>query len=136
MYRKQFLASILIGGLLVAPASASAREVIVVGQTLYSYVNDNGMPNDTLDKPVTMHVDGRFVASDVTPTIRSGRTLVPLRAAGEALDAEITWDQSTQTATAIKDGSTVRFTLNDPAYTVNGEVRYADVSTTLINWLI
>lgn len=131
--KKKLLAATLICGLLAAPTASFAREVHVDGDTLYSYVNDNGAQNDALDKPVTMHVDGRFIASDVTPTIRSGRTLVPLRAAGEALDAEITWDQGTQTATAVKDGNIVKFHLNDPVYTVNGETRYADVPTMLIN---
>lgn len=131
--KKKLLAVTMICGLLAAPTASFAREVHVDGDTLYSYVNDNGVQNDALDKPVTMHVDGRFVASDVTPTIRSGRTLVPLRAAGEALDAEIIWDQGTQTATAVKDGNVVKFHLNDPVYTVNGETRYADVPTMLIN---
>lgn len=130
---KKILAVALICGLLAAPTASFAREVHVDGDTLYLYVNDNGVQNDELDKPVTMHVDGRFIASDVTPTIRNGRTLVPLRAAGEALDAEITWDQGTQTATAVKDGNIVKFHLNDPVYTVNGETRYADVPTMLIN---
>lgn len=133
MKKKKLLAATLICGLLAAPTASFAREVHVDGDTLYSYVNDNGVQNDALDKPVTMHVDGHFIASDVTPTIRSGRTLVPLRAAGEALDAEITWDQGTQIATAVKDGNIVKFHLNDPVYTVNGETRYADVPTMLIN---
>ena len=135
MKKKKLLAATLICGLLAAPTASFAREVHIDGAPypLYLYVNDNGIQNDALDKPVTMHVDGLFVASDVTPTIRSGRTLVPLRAAGEALDAEITWDQGTQTATAVKDGNVVKFHLNDPIYTVNGETRYADVPTMLIN---
>ena len=133
MKKKKLLAATLICGLLAAPTASFAREVHVDGDTLYLYVNDNGVQNDALDKPVTMHVDGRFIASDVTPTIRSGRTLVPLRAAGEALDAEITWDQGLQTATAVKDGNVVQFHLNDPVYIVNGETRYADVPTMLIN---
>ena len=133
MKKKKLLAATMICGLLAAPTASFAREVHVDGDTLYLYVNDNGVQNDELDKPVTMHVDGRFIASDVTPTIRNGRTLVPLRAAGEALDAEITWDQGTQTATAVKDGNIVKFHLNDPVYTVNGETRYADVPTMLIN---
>ena len=133
MKKKKLLAATLICGLLAAPTASFAREVHVDGDTLYLYVNDNGVQNDALDKPVTMHVDGRFIASDVTPTIRSGRTLVPLRAAGEALDAEINWEQGTQTATAVKDGNIVKFHLNDPVYTVNGETRYADVPTMLIN---
>ena len=131
--KKTMPAVVLLASFLVSSSPAMAREVHVGGETLYTYVDDNGVNNDLLELPVTMHVDGRFIASDVTPTIRSGRTLVPLRAAGEALDAEITWDQTTQSATAVKNGNVVRFTLNNPVYTVNGDIRYADVPTMLIN---
>ena len=133
MKKRHIIAATLVLGLLAVPTTASAREVIVDGEILYLYVNDNGMQNDELDKPVTMHVDGRFIASDVMPTIRSSRTLVPLRAAGEALDAQIIWDQSSQTATATKDGNVVQFLLNSPVYTINGQVHYADVSPILMN---
>lgn len=80
----------MFGGLLIAGHSAEAREIVIDGDILYSFVNDNGTQNDLLNQPVTMHVDGRFIASDVTPTIRNSRTLVPLRATGEALNAELT----------------------------------------------
>lgn len=133
MKKKRLLVATLICGLLAAPAASFAREVQVDGETLYLYVDDNGVPNDALDKPVTMHVDGNFIASDVTPTIRNGRTLVPLRAAGEALNAEVTWEQGTQTATVVKDGNIVQFRLNNPIYTVNGERHYVDIPTVLIN---
>lgn len=74
MKKRHIISATLVLGLLVMPAAATAREVIVDGETLYLYVNDNGVQNDELDKPVTMHVDGRFIASDVMPTIRSSRS--------------------------------------------------------------
>ena len=39
--------------------------------------------------PITVHVDGEFLPMDVAPTVTNGRTLVPLRAAGEAVGATI-----------------------------------------------
>lgn len=37
------------------------------------------------------------VTADVPPQILSGRTLIPVRALAEALDAEVTWEESTRT---------------------------------------
>ena len=49
---------------------------------------------------VDLYVDGGALQTDVPPTILNGRTLVPLRAIFEALDADVTWDNATQTASA------------------------------------
>lgn len=87
---------------------------------------DDPMINE-LGTPVTVHVDGEYLPSDVDPVIENGRTLVPLRAAGEAVGATVTWDQSTRTATVTKDSSTVSFTLGSINYFVNGERRVTDV---------
>jgi hypothetical protein len=56
----------------------------------------------------TILLNGRPMAlpADQRPLILQGRTLVPMRALFEALGATITWDQATQTVTAIK-GETV-----------------------------
>ena len=45
--------------------------------------------------------------TDAAPTIVNGRTLIPLRAIFEAMGAEVSWDQNTNTATAIKANTKV-----------------------------
>jgi len=50
----------------------------------------------TIDNPV-IKVSGQDVTLDVPPQIINGRTLVPLRALAEALQANVTWDGDTQT---------------------------------------
>ncbi|HEX6987842.1 MAG TPA: N-acetylmuramoyl-L-alanine amidase family protein [Bacillota bacterium] len=42
-------------------------------------------------------IDQRAVALDVAPVILGGRTLVPLRFVGEALGAQVAWDDATRT---------------------------------------
>ena len=44
-------------------------------------------------------VDGQTISSDVAPTIMSGRTMVPVRAIGEMLDASVVWSDATRTVT-------------------------------------
>ncbi|HIE13178.1 MAG TPA: hypothetical protein EYP63_07125 [Desulfotomaculum sp.] len=56
-------------------------------------------------------LDGGQLSFDVPPTIEGGRTLVPLRGIFEALGAEVSWDGSTRTVTAVKNGTTVILTI-------------------------
>lgn len=83
--------------------------------------------------PITIHVDGEFLPMDVAPTVTNGRTLVPLRAAGEAVGATIQWDGSTRSAIAIINDKNVRFTLGSKTYTVNGVKHQADVAPVVKN---
>lgn len=46
--------------------------------------------------PIRIYVDGVEMKSDVPPTVVQQRTLVPLRAIGEALGMNVDWDQKKQ----------------------------------------
>ena len=50
----------------------------------------------------TIDVNGNPVAMDTSSVIKDGRTLLPVRAIGEALGAEIGWDQQTETVSINK----------------------------------
>ena len=52
--------------------------------------------------------------------IIKGRTLVPLRALGEALGAEVNWNASERKVTYSLDGGTVEIWINKPQAKVNG----------------
>ncbi|NLI39583.1 MAG: hypothetical protein GX421_00125 [Caldisericales bacterium] len=55
-----------------------------------------------------------------TGVIIKGRTLVPLRALGEALGAEVNWNASERKVTYSLDGGTVEIWINKPQAKVNG----------------
>lgn len=93
---------------------------------------DNGVESNTIFQPITIHVDGSYLNTDTNATIINGRTLVPMRAAGEAVGAEVNWDQATSTATATKDGKTATFTLNSTTYSINGENKATDTAPILV----
>jgi len=49
---------------------------------------------------IRVFLDGHPLSFDAPPIIMNGRTLVPLRAIFEAMNATVNWDASTQTVTA------------------------------------
>jgi len=48
---------------------------------------------------ITVLLNGEAIEFDVPPQIIDNRTMVPLRAISEALDAKVEWDEQTQTIT-------------------------------------
>ena len=81
---KKCLALILAAILTFAPVSASAINVCID------------------DSPL-----------EVAAASVNGSTMVPMRAIFEKLGATVTWDQSTQSITAVKDAKTIRLRLNE-----------------------
>ncbi len=81
----------------------------------------------------TVNLDGQQLSFDVPPTIEDGRTLVPLRAIFEAMGAEVSWDQNTRTATAIKGDTTVVLQIGSTTPTINGQVKTLDVPAKIVN---
>lgn len=82
---------------------------------------------------VTVTLNGEKLAFDTNPVIYNSRTLVPLRIIFEALGAEISWDDSIKTVTAIKDGKTVKVPVNKNAIYINGEEIELDVAAKIVN---
>lgn len=119
MKKKSLLSTLLIAGLLSAPTAALADTL------------PPGFHEDVL--PITIHADGVYVPTDVEPYITAGRTMVPLRAAGEALDAEVVWDNPSRSITVQHDGDTVVFYADNTTYYINGEARTTDVAPQLVS---
>lgn len=70
---------------------------------------------------IKLEPQNRYVYSDVEPFIQNGRTLVPMRAIFEALEANVSWDDATATATGEKDGTVVKITRDSDTAYVNGK---------------
>ncbi|MBO4343601.1 MAG: copper amine oxidase N-terminal domain-containing protein, partial [Clostridia bacterium] len=88
----------------------------------------------TLDKDeIFVKVDGELLKFDVPPVLQNDRTLVPFRAIFEALGATVDWDESTQTATAVKGDITLKITVGDNKLYKNGEAIELDVPAQIIN---
>ena len=87
----------------------------------------------TMVGAVDLFVDLVKVETDTPPQIVDGRTLVPLRAIFEHLDATVEWDGATRSVTAFRDDTTVYIQIDNRVATVNGQDVYLDVPARIIN---
>ena len=86
------------------------------------------------ERVVTVLLNGNAIEFDVPPQLISGRTMVPVRAIFEALGAEVTWDDATQTAKGVKGDTTITIKIGEYALYKNGEKIELDVPAQLVNW--
>lgn len=78
-------------------------------------------------------INNQTVTFDVPPMIDNGRTMVPLRAIFEQMGATVSWDDATQTASAVKGDITVVVTIGSVSPTINGVVKTIDVPAKIVN---
>ena len=79
-------------------------------------------------------VNNQVVAvEDAAPYVANDRTYVPFRALGEALGAEVVWDNDARTVTYTLGDTTVVMTIGEKTYTVNGDERTMDVAPEITN---
>lgn len=65
---------------------------------------------------------------DAAPYIANSRTYVPFRALGEAIGADVVWDNDARTVTYTLDGNEIVMTIGSTTYTVNGVEKTMDVA--------
>ncbi|MCD8049015.1 MAG: leucine-rich repeat protein [Clostridia bacterium] len=111
--------------------TAGSEAASVCAKNGISYLTDN-----SVNSLITVLYNGKrvsFHAYNQNPEIVNDRTLVPLRAIFEAMNAEVEWDQETQTVTATRGNVTVKITIGDSKLYKNGEEIAVDVPAQLIN---
>ncbi|UVI31029.1 copper amine oxidase N-terminal domain-containing protein [Paenibacillus spongiae] len=85
---------------------------------------------DTAD--IKVYVDGKQLPFDVPPVSDNGRTLVPMRAVFEALNAKVDWNEKTGTITGKLNDTTVTLQLDNPVAQINGKRITMDVPAQII----
>lgn len=84
-------------------------------------------------EPIKVILDGETLDFDVPPAIINDRTMVPMRAIFEALGAEVGWEPSSKTISAVKDNTLVVAIVGDENINVNGEWKTMDVAPVIID---
>ena len=77
-------------------------------------------------------LDNKKIIFDQQPIIKNGRTLVPLRAIFEGLDATVNWAENTQTVTSVKGKTTISMSIGKAEMYKNGKLITLDVVPQLV----
>lgn len=77
---------------------------------------------------IELLVDGDKLNLDVPPEVKNQRTMVPVRAVGEAIGADVEWVQDTQQVVMTRAGSTVTMTLDSTTADIDGKTVEMDVA--------
>ncbi len=88
---------------------------------------------DVVPGNINVSINGQPLLTDVSPVILGGRTMVPLRAIFEALQAEVYWDADTKTAVGIKSGTIIKLVIDQATALINDQPVELDVPATIIN---
>ncbi len=84
------------------------------------------------EMPIRVVVNGEELVFDVDPVIENDRTLVPLRAIFEALGADVSWDEASRTANAVKGEVEIAITIDSADMMKNGKAVLLDAPARLI----
>lgn len=82
---------------------------------------------------ITVTVNGESLVFDSEPIIENDRLLVPMRVIFEALGADVSWDDSSKTASAVLGNNSVRITIGESVLYKNGSKITLDCSATIKN---
>lgn len=83
---------------------------------------------------ITVTLDNVPIELDVSPVIREGRTLVPMRAIFEAFNLKVEWFGANNLIIARGDNNlTIAMTVGDCNFNINGEPKIADVAPAIID---
>ena len=70
--------------------------------------------------PIDIEVNGKFIKCAEKPFLENGSTYIPLRAFSNAVNAQIEWNEDTDTAIMIKNGHTFEFCSNNDYCIIDG----------------
>lgn len=77
---------------------------------------------------IDLLLNGTKLELDVPAQVRNQRTMVPIRAVGEAIGADVEWVQDKQQVVMTRAGSTVTMTLNSTTAYIDGKAEEMDVA--------
>lgn len=77
-------------------------------------------------KEVGVLLDGQAFEAEVPSFIYGDRTLVPIRFVAQRLGADVSWDQSTKTATVIRGNSEIKLQIDSNQVVLNNQTKTID----------
>ncbi len=89
--------------------------------------------NVTVEKEITVNINGIQKSFSQKPFIINGSTIVPIRELSEALGATVSWEGNTQTVTILKNDITISLQIGKETAYVNEQKYILNVSPQLLN---
>lgn len=109
------------------------REVTPLPETSDDEVSSDSSAGTT-HQTITVSLNGKNITfSDQDPLVQDGRVMVPVNAILEALGADVKWDKTAKTVTAVLDGQTFVLQIGSSTATVNGEKLQMDTASVIQN---
>ncbi len=96
--------------------------------TLTNLIYDLKTKND-----IKLFLNNKRLKPDVSPVLINDRTLVPVRAIGEALETEVIWNGENNSVELIKEEDSLVFVMDENYIVENGDRKEIDVGSRLIN---
>lgn len=81
---------------------------------------------------IKIMINGRILPTDVAPVMENGRLLIPVRAVGEALGANVDWNADLQQIILIGKGNTVQLKIGNKFASINGVSAELDVPAKIL----
>ncbi len=78
-------------------------------------------------------INGEMVITDVSPVVRNGRTLVPIRIVSEKLGSTVDYNSKTKGITIKRNNTTIKLTVDNKTATVNGVKKSLDEPARAVN---
>ena len=111
----------------------SMKRIVVMLLALFmtAFLNIAVFAQETLE--VTLIIDGHKLETDVAPILESNRTLVPVRALFESINAKVSWEQQTQKVTIEYGGKEIILFVDSTVAIVDNLYKELDVPAKLVN---
>jgi len=107
------------------------RSVAWSGEILVA-CGEEGTIVSTVPSYISVIIDGQSLEADMSPVIRNGKTLVPLRAICEALGMTVEYDEATKGITCTKGDNIIKLNVGGKEALVNGKVVKLDEPANVI----
>lgn len=85
------------------------------------------------DTDIGIEINGIPLVTDTSPTVESGRLLVPVSHLMRRLGAQVTWNAQSRTVDIVHESGSIHLTINNRTAQVNGQNVQMDVPPRIIN---
>ncbi|MCX7921795.1 MAG: DUF5050 domain-containing protein [Clostridia bacterium] len=106
--------------------------VLIIISLFFVYPTNTYASTVDSESNIKVKLDERYLTFDVQPTIKNGRTLVPMAVIFQELGLDISWNSKTKTVKGTKDSMEVSLQIGNVYASVNGDIVKMDVPAAIV----